>query len=102
MLNVPLTTHRFSASFAVFKIQQYPFPPPSRLGTNSRIVLLKAPFEINRPADVGSAIIFAAASQHINEKQRFVLFGVFSHGQIPFRTSAKNVRRAGAQPLAQL
>jgi hypothetical protein len=73
MLNVPLATHGFTASFAAFGIKQYPFPPSSRLGADSCIVLPEASFEVSRPADIGSAIIFALAPQHINEKEHLVL-----------------------------
>jgi hypothetical protein len=102
VLDVPLATHSVIAGFATFGIKQGPFPPSSRLGTNPRIVLLKAPFKISRPADVGSAVIFASATQHINEKQRFAFWGVFSHGQILFCTSAKIGRWTRTQPLGQL
>ena len=66
-------THGFTASFAAFGIKQNPFPPSSRLGANSCIVLPEASFEVSRPADIGSAIIFALAPQHINEKEHLVL-----------------------------
>jgi hypothetical protein len=72
-LYVPLATHGFTAGFAAFGIEQNPFPPSRRLGADSRIVLPEAPFPVGRPADIGSAIIFASASQHINEKEYLVL-----------------------------
>jgi hypothetical protein len=72
MLDVPLATG-FTASFATFGIKQYPSPPSSRLGADSCIVLPEASFEVSRPADIGSAIIFALAPQHINEKEHLVL-----------------------------
>jgi hypothetical protein len=44
-------------------------------------VLPEASFEVSRPADIGSAIIFALAPQHINEKEHLVLWERFiSHG----------------------
>jgi hypothetical protein len=55
MLDVPLATHGFAAGFATFGIEQNPFPPSSRLGADSRIVLLEASFQVSRPADIGSA-----------------------------------------------
>ena len=73
-------THGFTAGFTTFGIEQNPFPPSRRLGANSRIVLLEASFQVSCPADIGSAIIFALASQHVNEKQYLVLCRPFSHG----------------------
>jgi hypothetical protein len=32
----------------------------------SRIVLLEASFQVSRPAHIGSVIILASASQHVN------------------------------------
>ena len=55
MLDVPLATHGFAAGFAAFGIEQYPSPPSSRLGIDSRIMLLEASFQVGRPADIGSA-----------------------------------------------
>jgi hypothetical protein len=72
-LDVPLATHSFAAGFAIFGIEQNPFPPSRRLGADSRIVLPEASFEVSRPADIGSAIILASASQHVNEKESRVL-----------------------------
>jgi hypothetical protein len=45
---------------------------PALESAECRIVLLETSFDISRPADIGSAIIFAAASQHINEEEHFV------------------------------
>ena len=73
MLDVPLATHGFTAGFAAFGIKQYPFPPSSRLGADTCIVLSEASFEVGRPANICTAIIFASASQHINEKEHLVL-----------------------------
>jgi hypothetical protein len=80
MLDVPLATHGFAAGFATFGIEQNPFPPSSRLGADSRIVLLEASFQVSRPADIGPAILLASGSQHVNEKEYLVLWGPFSHG----------------------
>ena len=73
MLDVPLAAHGLAAGFAAFGIEQNPLPPSSRLGANSCIVLPEASFQVSGPPDIGSAIIFASASQHINEKEHLVL-----------------------------
>ena len=80
MLDVPLATHGFAAGFAALGIERYPPPPSSRLGTDSRIMLLEASFQVGRPPDIGSAIVFASASQHVNAEEYLVLRGPFCHG----------------------
>ena len=57
--------------------------PSSPVGADSCILLPEASFEVSRPADRGSAITFASASQHINEKS-ISCFAAVSHGQILF------------------
>ena len=75
MLDVPLATYGSAAGFATFGIEQNPFPPSGRLGADSRIVLLEVSFQVSRPADIGSAIILASASQHVNGKKYLALWG---------------------------
>jgi len=77
-LDVPLATHGFVACLATFGIEQSPFPPSSRLSTKSRIVLLETSLDISRPADIGTAVILAAASQYVNEKEYFVFWARFN------------------------
>jgi hypothetical protein len=67
MLDVPLAAHCFVASFTTFGIEQNPSPPSSRLGAAARIVLAESSLYIRGPADIGSTIIFAPASEHIDE-----------------------------------
>ena len=93
MLDVPLATHGFAAGFAAFEMEQNPFPPARRLGTDSRIVLLEAPFQVGRPADIGSAIILPSASQHVNEKELRMLCGPFSHGAMSLNAGGAGYSR---------
>src|SRR5580704_4387705 len=67
-LDVPLATHRGVTGLAAFAIKQNPFSALGRLGALARIVLRKPALHIGRPADIGSAIVPAAASQNIDEK----------------------------------
>jgi hypothetical protein len=53
-------------------LSEIPFSPSSRLSAAARIVLLKSSFYVRRPADIGSTIIFASASQHINKTEHFI------------------------------
>src|SRR5580704_10850860 len=81
-LDVPLAAHGFATGFAAFGIEQDPFPPPRRPGTESRIVLLESSLYVGGPADIGSAIVFALASQHINEKEHFLLWEQFNEEEV--------------------
>jgi hypothetical protein len=80
-LDVPLATHGCATGFAAFGIEQNPFPPPRRLGTKSRIVSLKSSLYVGGPADIGSTIVFALASQHINEKAHFLFWEQFNEDE---------------------
>jgi hypothetical protein len=79
-LDVPLALMASLRVLQHFGVKQNPFPPSRRLGSNSRIVLLEASFQVCRPAGRGSAIILASAAEHVNEKGYLVLWGPVSHG----------------------
>jgi hypothetical protein len=96
-LDVPLTTHGFAAGFAAFGIEQNPFPSSSRLGTESRIVLLETSLYVSRPADIGSAIILALASQHINEEGHFLFWQKFSGDGFFLRQRRAEIRYLTAE-----
>jgi hypothetical protein len=67
MLDVPLAAHGFVAGLTAFGIEQNPFPPLSRLGAETRIVLAESSLYVRDPADISSTIIVASASEHIDE-----------------------------------
>jgi hypothetical protein len=69
-LEMPFATHCVAAGFAALGIKQNPMPPARGFGAAPRIVLGKAPFQFCGPADIGSAIVVAPASQHIDETAR--------------------------------
>src|SRR5260221_11147274 len=79
-LDIPLAAHGFAAGFAAFGIKQNPFPPARRSGAHARIMLLEASLQLRCPADIGSVIILAAASEHISEKTFRACRRPFRHG----------------------
>jgi hypothetical protein len=78
VLDMPLSTHGLAAAFARFGMEQNPFPPSRRLSAASRVVLLESSLYVSRPADIGPTIIFASASQHINETEHLVFWEWFN------------------------
>ena len=74
MLDVPLATHGFTARFPSFGIEQVPFSTSSRLGSNSRVVLPEASFQVGRPADIGSARIIRAFDFPAHKRKRIISY----------------------------
>jgi hypothetical protein len=88
-LDVPFPAHRFASGFAIFDIEQNPCPPAGRFGAATRVMLPEASVYVSRPANIGSAIIFALASEHIDEEDHFSFRMWF--GRIRYFRSSRNL-----------
>ena len=85
-LEMPFTAHGRTSRIVTFGVEKNPSASSRRFGSGADIMLLEAPIEIDRPADISSISAAATASQDVN---------VAVHDS--------SVIRAGpAQPLVQL